>query len=270
YKATGNKAALDYAIQLYDLIEKYSCDTLNGGYIEALSRDWKPLEDMRLSDKDANEPKSMNTHLHILEPYINLYRVWKSEVLATKIRGLIGIFQEHIINHKTDHFQLFFDYNWNVKSDIVSYGHDIEGAWLLVEAAYELGDANLVKAVERQCVRLVDATIAEGLASDGSIYNEKNGLHLDDDRHWWPQAEAMVGFVYAWKITGEERYLEKLMKTWNYIFTHIIDKENGEWFWRCDNAGRPNLEDVKLGFWKCPYQKSRAEMEVILIIQNGI
>ncbi len=269
YRATGDVLALEYAQKLFELIETKSYDEKYGGYIEALSREWNTLDDMRLSHKDANEPKSMNTHLHILEPYTNLYRVWKDDDLKQKIENLIGVFDKHIINQETAHFELFFDYDWKVKSAITSYGHDIEGAWLLYEAAHELGDHGLTEKIRKLCIRMVDATIKDGMVNDGSVYNEKEGNHLDDDKHWWPQAEAMVGLAYAWNITGNEAYLKIMVKTWSFIKEKMIDKQNGEWFWRVDAKGNPITSDVKLGFWKCPYHNSRALIEVMNILNHN-
>ena len=268
YKATQNKEALQQAICLFELIEKHSYDQVHGGYIEALSEDWSPLEDMRLSPKDANEPKSMNTHLHILEPYTNLYRVWKDERFEKKIRELIRVFLDHIINRETGHFQLFFGNDWVVRSNITSFGHDIEGAWLLLEAAVELGDQELIKEVEAISLKMVDTVLAEGMAPDGSVYYELENGHLDTDKHWWGQAEALVGLVYAWKISGKRQYLETLNKTWQFIQAKIIDKTNGEWYWSVDEKGNPTTNNDKAGFWKCPYHNSRALIEVVKILSD--
>lgn len=263
YKTSKDEEALQQAIRLFELIEEHSYDQVHGGYVEALSEDWSPLEDMRLSPKDANEPKSMNTHLHILEPYTNLYRVWKDERLAKKIRELIRIFLDHIINQETGHFHLFFGNDWEVHSNITSFGHDIEGAWLLLEAAMELGDQELIKEVETISLRMVDAVLAEGMAADGSIYYELEDGHLDTDKHWWGQAEALVGLTYAWKISGKSQYLESMNKTWQFIQDKMIDKANGEWYWSVDEKGVPTANNDKAGFWKCPYHNSRALIEVI-------
>ncbi|MBN2743511.1 MAG: AGE family epimerase/isomerase [Marinilabiliaceae bacterium] len=268
YRASGNTLALDKAIELYRLIEKHSYDAKDGGYIEALAQDWSPLEDMRLSPKDANEPKSMNTHLHILEPYTNLLRVWDDAGLKKQVRSLIRIFLDKIIDSQTAHFQLFFGMDWEVRSQIVSYGHDIEGAWLLTEAAHVLGDADLTAEVEKMAIRMVDVTMNEGGDADGSIFYEleTDHNHLDTDKHWWPQAEAMVGLAWAWKITGNADYLAMLDKSWRFIDKYIIDRKNGEWFWRVNKDGVPYTTEDKAGFWKCPYHNSRALMEVMEVL----
>jgi mannobiose 2-epimerase len=270
FKASKNPQALKEAIKLFELIEKYSFDPIKGGYLEAFANDWSPLKDLRLSLKDANEPKSMNTHLHILEPYTNLLRVWPNEQLREKTKVLIRIFLDKIIDQHTHHFNLFFGTDWSVRSSIVSYGHDIEGAWLLYEAAKEVGDNQLIAEVSKNLILMVDATLAEGCATDGSVFNEKNTVsgHLDDDKHWWMQAEAIVGLAYAWKITGDDMYLDKLIKVWNFINSFVIDHVNGEWFGRLDKDGVPMISEDKAGFWKCPYHNSRAMMEVITIISE--
>lgn len=264
FKATQNQQSLDYALKLYHLIEKHSGDPVHGGYLEALSRTWQPMADMRLSAKDANEPKSMNTHLHIIEPYTNLFRVWPNAELGQKMQALIRIFLDKIIDNTTAHFHLFFENDWRVKSSMESYGHDIEGAWLLHEAAEVLGDQQLLTEVQAMSLRMAEVTIREGWAADGSLLYEKDlpSNHLDEDRHWWVQAEGMVGFMDAWQISGNPLYLEKVYALWAYIEQNLIDPENGEWFLRIDATGKPVLSDPKAGFWKCPYHNTRALMEM--------
>jgi mannobiose 2-epimerase len=262
YRASGNDKSLFLAQEMFWTIEKHFLDRENGGYIEALSENWEPLEDMRLSGKDANFPKSMNTHLHILEPYTNLYRCWKNPILEESIRNLVRIFLDKIIDKNTAHFQLFFEMDWAVRSETVSYGHDIEGSWLLCEAAEVIGDEALIDEVNEMAVRMADVTMNEGADKDGSIFNEREGEHLDTDKHWWPQAEAMVGYVNAWQLTGNEKYLNEAERVWDFIDLKIIDHDLGEWRWRVDSEGLPYSSDEKAGFWKCPYHNTRALIEV--------
>ncbi|MGF7141085.1 AGE family epimerase/isomerase [Roseimarinus sediminis] len=267
YRALGDEEALEAAFALFHDIETHFYDQEHGGYIEALAADRSALDDMRLSAKDANEPKSMNTHLHLLEPYTNLYRCRKDPQLAEAIRRLIRVFLDHIIDAKTAHFQLFFEMDWKVKSDIVSYGHDIEGSWLLAEAAEVLGDRALIDEVNAMALRMCEVTLAEGTdrreAGQLSLFNEREGEALDSDKHWWPQAEAMVGWVNAWQLSGKESYLEAAQEVWTFIQKKLIDQQNGEWYWRVDAAGKPCEEEEKAGFWKCPYHNSRALIEVL-------
>jgi cellobiose epimerase len=264
YRATNDQDCLDKATDLFRLIERYSFDKQKNGYFEAYSADWHLLEDLRLSDKDANEKKTMNTHLHILEAYTNLYRVWKDELLEKQLRNLLILFLEKIVDNTTFHLNLFFDENWMNKASVTSYGHDIEASWLLCEAAQVLGNKDLLKRVQEVSLKIADAA-SEGLQPDGSIIYEKNNAigHTDTDRHWWPQAEAMIGYLNAFELTHEDRFFVKASGTWEFIKKNLVDFENGEWFWSVKENGTINRTDDKAGFWKCPYHNARACMEVM-------
>ena len=261
YRATNQKEALEESIKIFRLLEKYAYDPIQGGYIEALNRDWQPIQDMRLSDRDINAPKSMNTHLHIIEPYTNLLRVWRTPELEKAHEQLIQLFCQHIISPKTHHLILFFDEQWNSLSEAVSYGHDIECSWLLYEAAEVLGNEKLLNQIKLTSIAVAEAAY-EGLQADGSLIYETNGKHIDADRHWWVQAEAVVGSVYAYKISGDEKYLHIAQNGWKYIQKHILDKEKGEWFWSAFPDGKPSYTGDKAGFWKCPYHNARMCMEI--------
>jgi mannobiose 2-epimerase len=263
YRASGDESSLETAIELFRIIEKYSFDPELNGYFEAYSRDWVLLEDLRLSEKDENEKKTMNTHLHILEAYTNLYRVWKDDALKMQLRNLILIFTQKIVNQKTFHLDLFFDENWNTKSTIVSYGHDIEASWLIDEAARVLGDLELLAEVQKICIKIAEAS-CEGLQADGSMVYETDKGHLETDRHWWVQSEAVVGFLNTYELTENENWLEKAENCWKYISENLIDRNGGEWFWSISETGVANRSDDKAGFWKCPYHNSRMCLEVMM------
>lgn len=264
FAATGDSAALDKTKALYRLIEQHCADRENGGYWEALGENWQPIDDVRLSEKDANEKKSMNTHLHVLESYANLARVWPEAGVRESLHKLIQIFLEYIIDVRQAHFNLFFDEHWNVKSSVVSFGHDIEGSWLLDEAAQAYGDADLIQKIRGCSLRLVEAAL-EGLDVDGGLINEKHltSGHFDTDKHWWQQAEALVGLLNAYEIAKNKTYLDYCLQTWDFIKSRIIDFENGEWHWKVNRFGVPYSNDEKIGFWKCPYHNSRACLEMM-------
>ena len=262
YRATGRPEALEAAKNLFYLIEKYAYDAQNGGYIEALGENWQIIDDMRLSARDSNTPKSMNTHLHILEPYTNLLRVWEDPSLIEAQTRLIHVFCDHIVDSRTKHLGLFFDREWNSQDNGISYGHDIEASWLLYEAAEVLGNPELIEKVKRLSVEIAEASY-EGLQPDGSmIYEQTHDGHTDMDRHWWVQAETIVGSYHAWLLSGDEKYLAVAEKCWEYVKQHLSDKTNGEWFWSAHADGTQNRKDDKAGFWKCPYHNSRMCMEV--------
>ena len=263
YKASKNADAIQAAINLYDTIIKYSYDKSKGGYIEAFTKDWQEINDLRLSNKDANEKKTMNTHLHVLESFTTLYQVWAYEPVKQKTAALIQEFLKYIINPVTKHQHLFLDEDWQPKSTAVSYGHDIEAAWLLQEAAEVIEDKNLLAKVKKASVEITGAVI-NGLDSDGGLWYEYEPAtnHLIKEKHMWPQAEAMVGFFNAWQNTGDTMYLDRSMASWQFVQQHIQDKKNGEWFWGVKENYEPMQED-KVGIWKCPYHNSRAAIEII-------
>ena len=263
YIATNNRDALAHAIDLFEVIEKYSFDKNKNGYFEAYSHDWKLLTDFRLSDKDANEAKTMNTHLHIMEAYTLLYKIWPDDFLKKQLTNLVSLHFNRILNKEQTHFNLFFDEAWNLKSHEISYGHDIEGAWLMQEAAAVLGNIELIKQAEEIAVKIADATLNEGIAADGAILNEgtKAGV-TNDNRDWWPQAEAMVGFVNAWQNTKDPKYLTAAFNCWFFTKNHIIS-HTGEWWWGVNAMLVPQINEDKVGPWKCPYHNSRACIEIL-------
>lgn len=260
YRATGEGAALRLAQELFLLLE-HTADNELGGYPEAFSADWQPIDDMRLSAKDANEKKTMNTHLHVLEAYTNLYRIWKDERLRHALDRLLTLFSSHFLADGTGHLTLFFDEHWRPKSTAVSYGHDIESAWLLLEAAHVLGDAVWMDRMAATTCHIAEATL-QGILPDGSLAYEREGDHLDDDRHWWVQAEAVVGFTYAFRLSGDVRFKRTARKLWNYINANLVDTTNGEWYWSRRADGSINRMEDKAGFWKCPYHNGRMCLEM--------
>jgi len=292
-RATGDREALDYALQLYECIEEHALDRQYNGYIEACTREWDEITDMRLSDFDANFPKSQNTHLHIIEPYTNLLRCLKElhaaetcdyvpvlgsvlpvgisvpietiHDIEASLRNLIAIFTDKILNPETHHLDLFFEMDWTRGAGhLESYGHDIECSWLMHEAALVLGDKEVLAKVE-PIVRMVAKASEKGLRPDGSMIHEANLTtgHVDDDLHWWVQAENVVGWFNLYQYFGDEEALEKAVRCWEYIKKELIDWDNGEWFWSRHPDGSLNTVDDKAGFWKCPYHNSRMCLEIL-------
>ena len=261
YRATQDPEALLTAIRLFDDIEVHAfhVSPLEGesegvGYVEALTRDWQPIADMRLSDKDENAVFTMNTHLHVLEAYTNLYRVLKNvqrdDIQGTKerverqLRTLIDIFANHIFDPATGHLMLFFDEKWQPSNTHTSPGHDIEAAWLLREAQAVLGENEEVNKLSR---RLAVA------ARDGIL----------QEKQWWCYAEAVVGYIDQWQDIPDPHYLNLANAAWDFIVDHLVDHEHGEWYWSVLPDGTPDRSNDKAGFWKCPYHNSRMCIELI-------
>ena len=272
YKYSRNRAALEWGMEIFYQLEKIVLDVNSGGYIESFKRDWQPIEDMRLSDKDLNASKTMNTHLHILEAYTTLFEVSGNEKVGRALEVLIHLILNRFLTEDY-HFRLFFSNDWNSLSTEVSYGHDIEAAWLLVNAARKLGNKDLIRSTETNAISIADSFVMQALDKDFGVYNniDLQSMEVDTDKHWWPQAEAVVGLLYVWNITGINKYLNIALKTWNFIDQAILDKINGEWFFRVNKDGVPYKNENKVGPWKCPYHNSRACMEIIrLLKQSGL
>ena len=264
-RATGDQDTLALALGLYHDIEDHAYDPENNGYIEALTRDWKPIGDMRLSDKDENASRTMNTHLHIIESYTNLLRCLNeqdddNDELRASVVNLLHIFTDIIINRQTGHLDLFFNDWWEGKRNVESFGHDIEAAWLLHEAALVLGDVDIDDVVRR-----VAKAADEGVQPDGSMVYEhwKDTGRTDTQRQWWTLCENVIGHLDLYQYYGDRDALGVALNCWDFIKRRIVDHEQGEWLWSVDAEGLPNRKDDKAGFWKGPYHNSRLCLEVL-------
>ena len=266
HRTFGGHAALPRAIELFELIERHAHDQHHGGYVEVCRRDWSEAgPEARLSDKDLNEKKSMNNHLHVLEAYTNLYRVWPEPRVAVRLRELIDIFLTRILDQRTGHLHHFFDLEWSVRSDTYTFGHDIEATWLLCEAAEVLGDAALLAQVRSAALHMAEITLQEGLTGDGGlVYEGRGGAILDAGCECWPQAEALVGFLNAFELSGgNPRFALAAHGTWKYIQRHLVDRAHGEWFWRINPDGQVDPKLPKVSEWKGPYHATRACLETM-------
>ena len=273
HRATGDRAALERAQAVFRLLEDRARDARHGGYLEAFSPDWsKELPDMRRVI-GGTAPKSQNTHLHVMEAYATLLRAWPDPGLREAQRRLLGLMLDRVLDAKSHHLGLFFEMDWTPSSTGISYGHDIEAAWLLCDAADALGDAGLIARTRDAAVKIARATLAEGVSPLGAIYNEGGPRGITNPNHeWWPQAEAVVGFLNAYQISGDADFLRAAERTWEFIEAHVIDRGHGEWFAMVDTQGKPMGRRPKAYLWKCPYHNGRACMETvdrIAAIKNG-
>ena len=272
-RATGDNAALETAISLFHDLENHAFDNVHNGYIEAFTREWAPIEDMRLSDKDENMSKTMNTHLHILEPYTNLYRALQQggathsdtlKLVEERLRNLLHLFTHELLNEQTFHLDLFFDNEWNGQRNLESFGHDIEASWLMHETALVINDAVLLCEIEPSVKRIALAA-NEGLNSDGSMIYERNKTthHVDRDLHWWVQCENAVGQYNLYQYFGDREALQRAEQAYQFIVDRLVDKRRGEFYWSIKADGTVNHQDDKAGFWKCPYHNGRMCLELI-------
>ena len=259
YLFSGNQEAKEWAFAIFRNLESYARDRRNLGYFEAFNEDWTTIPDVRLSEKDMNVSKTMNTHLHVLEAYTTLLKIHGDPEVNEALQELVMLFQNKFLNESYN-YDLFFDENWNLQSSKISFGHDIETAWLVIEAAIALKDESLKRQVQNTAVKVIDAFLLTALDENGAVRNEwdSSSKKLDSDRHWWPQVEALIGLKYGYALTNNKKYLEKSIGIWEFVKAYLIDKENGEWHFRVDSKGYPYETEDKVSMWKAPYHTTRA------------
>ncbi len=261
FKATGNIESLQRAVEIYQTMEDKIKDPVNEGYIESFTREWKTPEKLGYDGKGV-ATKTMNTHIHILEAYTALYKVWRDSGLRERLAKVIELLTTKLYNSQTHHLILFCDSEWNSLEDIDSYGHDIETSWLLTEAAEALGNPQVFENCKKVALELVNTSLKEGINSMGAMMYERDGEKIRKDASWWCQAETVVGCVNAWQLTKDPAYLEHALRTWNFITNYMVDKEYGEWFRTVFEDGTPLYQETKASMWNCPYHNSRMGFEI--------
>lgn len=265
YQLTKDDQVLANALDCFELLETKTIDREREGYLEAFTRTWGTMDDLRLSEKDLNFPKSQNTHLHVLEAYTTLNKIHPTPEINAALRYSIELFDKYMIDKTTYHLRMFLDNNWKDHSPGFTYGHDIEASWLIAKALESLGDESYSKVLMPTLVKITETTLTEGVGAHGHVidaYDFATKTQLPDIV-WWVQAEALVGFLFAYNESHEQKYLIAAENIWEFIKQYQIDKKNGEWFW-LSSIDKPQAAPYyKVGFWKCPYHNGRAMMEAI-------
>jgi len=278
HEASGDEEALAAAWGLFDLIEAHARDREKGGYLEALSREWGPLANTALSDKDLSVPKSMNTNLHVLEAYTTLLRVTGDDRVREALAALLRATLDNIVRREPwAHCALFFDADWTSHVDTISYGHDIEASWLLWDAwealaASGLANHQLQADTRAATLALAEAVRRHGVDPDGSVLYEGSPSGPENhQKHWWPQAEGVVGWLNAYQLGGRKEDRAQAIAAWGFIEGNVIDRAGGEWFAELERDGTvrdaaidPSADGAcKIGPWKCPYHNARAALELL-------
>ncbi len=277
YEFNATVKVLNEIKEFFYFLDIKTKDPENPGYLESFTREWKLYDENRMADN--NEPKSMNTHLHVLEAWAAFYKVWKDPKVELRLTELMNLFLDKIIR-EDGHFGIFFDEAFNeaaTSKGICSFGHDIEGSWLLWEAAEILGNKDILEKMRLMSVKMVNNIDRVAVDKDGGLFLESTrfGSHVKTNKHWWQQAETLVGFMNVFELTGNPKYWKTVKLSWNFINTCLIDHERGEWFTKLNRLGVPYLvepaddpspyyrNDWKIDPWKCPYHNGRSMMEMI-------
>lgn len=262
YEASGDKEALELAKKLYEIIETKCTD--DGGYLEALSAEFVLIDNDKLSENGVMADRTMNTLLHVLEAYTELYRVSKDEKVKAKLCEIMDTFESKVYNPVLHRQEVFFDNEYNSILDLHSYGHDIETAWLMDRTVEIVGE----KEYEDRITPITKDLTAQiyKVAFDGhSLANECEKGVVNDHRVWWVQAETLLGFLNGYqKDNTKTEYLEAAKSVWEFIKDKVIDKRPGsEWLSEITPDGEPYKEKPILEPWKCPYHNGRMCFEVI-------
>lgn len=261
YRATKNEAALELAISLFELIESKGFSKQSNAYMEEFDREWNPAPNEMLSENGILAEITMNTHIHVLEAYTNLYKAWPNKRLKTRLNSLLDVHYKKIYDQESKFLHVFFDKEWNSLLNVKSFGHDIEASWLMDETikALELNNEDYLKMVIDIAYNIADYAIQV----DGSLINEELNEVLDPTRVWWVQAEAIVGFHNAYERTGDQRFLKLVKDLWEYTKKFIIDKRShGEWYWSVDEKGDPSEKNIS-DPWKASYHNGRFCLEMM-------
>lgn len=261
YDASKDKDALDLAMKVFEVIETKCVDEV--AYLEAQSREFKLIENEALSENGLMADKTMNTVLHLIEAYTELYRVNKDKRVAERLKFQLELTYDKIYDKEGSKLLVFFDKDMKVIGDIHSYGHDIEATWLLDRACDILGDEE-IKAKISEMNKSIVKNIADIAFEDGSLLNERENDKINKWRIWWVQAEGVVGFLNGFRRYGNTEYYEIARSIWDYIKDSIVDKrQGGEWFSQVDENGEYAKFKATVDPWKCPYHNGRMCLEVI-------
>ena len=254
YRLTGRPEALAQAMDLFRVIEDRCRDA--GGYLEARKADFSPESNEKLSENGVMASRTMNTLLHVLEAYAELFRACGDGEVRSAGAAALDVCRQKIYNPEKRRMEVFFDADFRPLLDMQSYGHDIEGSWLIRDAAEALLPAEEQAFWDRACLDLAESATERAFTDHGLDYEIVNG-EQNRIRAWWPQAEAMLGFEYAWRATGDPAWLGRMRTQWTYILRAVVDpRPGGEWLNEIredgTSLGKPVVEE-----WKCPYHNGR-------------
>ena len=264
YKASGNEKARALALRLFEDIETRAVDEY--GYMEAFTRNWFPTGNEQLSENGLHADKTMNTTLHIMEAYTELYRITRSEKVQKRLQYTLDLMIDKVYDKEKHVMKVFFNRRFELIGDIHSYGHDIEASWLIDRACDVLGSDEYKKKTSDLIVDVAE-NILNVAYENNSLNNERDGREINKNRIWWVQAEAVVGFTNAYQRSGEKKFIDAAENILQYIMKYQKDKREGsEWLPELTFDGKMILDakdPMIAGPWKCPYHNGRMCIEIL-------
>lgn len=270
YEASGDKNALDYAYDIYRIIEEKCHD--DGGYLEAFYRDFTKADNDKLSENGIMADRTMNTLLHVLEAYTQLYKVDHNDSVGNCLKAILDSFKNKIYNAEKEMCEVFFDDDYNSLIDLDSYGHDIEASWLINRACDVLDDAEYSEKMLPIIVGLADGCYKNSMDESVSKISDmlaamnmeiENGV-INKTKVWWIQAEAVTGYYNAYEQNPEKvEYKDISEKVWNFINKYFVDEKHGEWVENIEDLNNIDYTQALVQPWKCPYHNGRMCLEMM-------
>lgn len=263
YQASHKKEVLHFAYGLYRVIEEKCRD--NNGYLEAFKRDFTPSSNEKLSENGVLAERTMNTLLHVLEAYSELYRADEFYEVGDSIRSILHLFENKIYDSEKQICDVFFDLNYKSLIDLESFGHDIETSWLIDRGCSILEDKAYQKEMQPMINGLAEAAYRNAFDRvQNALNNEREGNRIDSQKIWWVQAESVVGFYNAYQKNPQKtEYLHTAEKIWDFIQHNVVDSKSGEWLESIPADHEPDPKQPLVHPWKCPYHNGRMCMEMI-------
>jgi mannobiose 2-epimerase len=294
FRLTGDSSALELARQTFLWLEQHSHDPVYGGYFNNLTREGNLSEKDNKSvarfDRSAPDGKDQNSSIHLLEAFTELYKVWPDSIVHRRVKEMLELIRDKIVKDK-GYLTLFMERDWtpisyldsaddirkaNFSMDHVSFGHDIETAYLMLEASQAIESGYDKKTLET-AKKLVDHSIENGWDnSKGGLYNEGYWFKgsdsitvIDNSKVWWAQAEALNSLLLFSKLyPDEKKYYQDFQKQWEYMKTWLIDHEYGGWYYDGIDNNPESKKVNKTSDWKVNYHESRSLMNCIEMLTN--
>jgi mannobiose 2-epimerase len=272
YLATERDDVLDFAIRFFELLEEKSHDKMYGGYVEFFNQDWTlvPAEETSYMGAPAGM-KLMNTHLHLMEAMTTFYHACKLPLVRERLLELINIESNAVVRKDIGACTDKYDRDWTPRLEAgyarVSYGHDIENIWLLMDACNAAGISNYPFGDLYRT--LFDYSYKYGYDQGAGGFYDSGLFNQPADRLtkvWWVQAEAVVSALYMYRLTADPKYLDIFVQTYDYIEKHFVDWEYGEWHANVTTRGA--VQGDKANIWKAGYHSGRAMIECLQILKQ--
>jgi len=277
--ASGDYRGMEWAVRTYEALETLASDNLNGGFYEFMERDWAK----KGPGRDGGDRKTFDVHMHLMEAFTNLYEASGAAIYRERTLEILGLIRRHMLHPEhgtgvaqflpdwTPQRQLIFNNVWGADRDVeedegrpldnTSYGHNVEFGWLLHHTIDVLGlDRDEYKPILK---KLYDQAATFGVDYErGGMYCEgrHDGPPRETNKEFWQQAEAMVGFLDAYRLFGDERYLRAYASVHRFTFDHVINHEVGEWYPLFDE-NNIRLRDYMAHAWKINYHTVRSMLE---------